>query len=66
MLGADPSAQGTGLGRALALVGLRYLRDRGLPGVMLYVEESNAAAIALYASLGFSRVAADVVYQLGS
>ena len=66
VLGADPSAQGTGLGRALALVGLRYLRDRGLPGVMLYVEESNAAAIALYASLGFSRVAADVVYQLGS
>ena len=66
VIGVDPAAQGTGLGRALSLVGLHYLRDRGLPGVMLYVEESNAAAIALYESLGFSRVATDVVYQLGA
>jgi mycothiol synthase len=29
---------------------------------MLYVEESNPAAIRLYESLGFSRTATDVMY----
>jgi mycothiol synthase len=63
VLGVDPDEQGTGLGRALTLIGLRYLRDRGMPAVMLYVEESNAAAIGLYESLGFSRAASDVMYR---
>jgi mycothiol synthase len=62
VLGVDPAEQGTGLGRALSLIGLDYLRDRGLAEVMLYVEESNPAAIRLYGSLGFSRVATDVMY----
>jgi mycothiol synthase len=66
VIGVDPSAQGTGLGRALTLVGLHYLRDCGMPGVMLYVEETNTPAIALYQSLEFRRTATDVVYQLGT
>jgi mycothiol synthase len=66
VIGVDPAEQGSGLGRALTLLGLHYLRDRGLDEVMLYVEESNAAAIGLYESLGFARAAADVMYGRGA
>ena len=66
VIGVDPAEQGTGLGRALTLIGLHYLRARGLDEVMLYVDESNRAAIRLYESLGFSRAATDVMYGTGA
>jgi mycothiol synthase len=63
VVGVDPAEQGTGLGRALTLTGLRYLRDdRGLAEVMLYVDETNQAAVRMYESLGFERCATDVMY----
>jgi mycothiol synthase len=62
VVGVDPDERGTGLGRALTLVGLRYLRSRGLPEVMLYVDESNTPAIGMYESLGFSHHGTDVMY----
>jgi mycothiol synthase len=63
VLGVDPQAHGLGLGRALTAAGLRHLRSRGLDQVMLYVDESNQAAVELYQKLGFSRWSTDVQYQ---
>jgi mycothiol synthase len=62
VVGVDPAERGTGLGRALTLVGLRYLRAQGLSQVMLYVDEMNTAAIGLYTSLGFSHWDTDVMF----
>jgi mycothiol synthase len=65
VVGVDPAEQGTGLGRALTLIGVHYLRDRGLEQVMLYVDESNVAAVRLYESMGFARWSVDVMYSRG-
>jgi mycothiol synthase len=62
VVGVDPDQRGLGLGRALTLVGLRYLRSQGLFQVMLYVDESNAPAIRLYQSLGFTHWDTDVMF----
>jgi mycothiol synthase len=63
VVGVDPAEQGTGLGRALTLTGLAYLRARGLAEVLLYVDESNAPAVKLYESLGFVLFSTDVMYR---
>jgi mycothiol synthase len=63
VVGVDPDEQGTGLGRALTLIGVRHLRDLGLAEVMLYVDETNKAAIRLYASLGFEHAGTDVMFS---
>jgi mycothiol synthase len=63
VVGVHPAEQGTGLGRALTLAGLHYLRGREIPSVMLYVDGENTAAIRLYASLGFAHTSTDVMYQ---
>jgi mycothiol synthase len=63
VVGVDPGQQGGGLGRALTLTGLAHLRHLGLTQVMLYVDESNTAAVKIYTSLGFSRWSTDVMYR---
>ncbi len=65
IVGVDPAEQGRGLGPWLTLVGLHSLRDRGLTSVLLYVDESNAAAVRTYERLGFTRHAVDVMYSRG-
>ena len=66
VVGVDPAERGNGLGRALTLIGLRYLRGRGLSQVMLYVDETNTAAIRLYESLGFTHWDTDVMFSRGA
>ena len=63
VLGIDPDAQGMGLGRALTDLGLAHLRARGLSHVLLYVEEDNTAAVALYERTGFTRHMVDVSWR---
>jgi mycothiol synthase len=63
VVGVDPDEQGSGLGRALTLAGLGYLRDRGLAQAMLYVDEDNVPAIRLYQALGFTRTRTDAMYR---
>ena len=63
VVGVDPHWQGTGLGRALTVIGLQHLRDLGLSQAMLYVDATNGPALKLYSSLGFTRWDTDVLYQ---
>ncbi len=63
VVGVDPSARGTGLGRALTLAGLHHLRGLDLAWAMLYVDAVNTTAIALYESLGFARWDTDVLFR---
>jgi mycothiol synthase len=63
VVGVDPGAQGGGLGKALTTAGLRYLREKGLGQVILYVEADNLPAIAVYSRLGFTRYQSDIQYQ---
>ncbi|MGH3291747.1 MAG: mycothiol synthase [Trebonia sp.] len=63
VVGVDPGTQGGGLGRALTLAGLAYLRRLGLTDVLLYVDEDNTAAVRMYTALGFSRWSTDAMYR---
>jgi ribosomal protein S18 acetylase RimI-like enzyme len=56
-LAVDPAAQGAGLGRALVLDGLGWLRRRGAERVVVNTQEENQRALHLYERLGFRRQA---------
>ncbi len=64
VVGVDPRAQGLGLGKALTVAGVRHLQDRGVPEVLLYVDDSNTAALEMYRALGFSKFSRDTQYRL--
>jgi mycothiol synthase len=63
VIGIDPRAQGSGLGRALAVTGLAAVHERGISTGMLFCAADNAPALALYRSLGFSVHRTDRAYE---
>ncbi|WBQ04603.1 mycothiol synthase [Kribbella sp. CA-293567] len=63
VVGVSPDHQGSGLGKALTLEGIRHLQDdRSLSSVVLYVDGTNTAAHRLYTNLGFTTAALDVQF----
>ncbi len=62
VLGISPAAQGLGLGPALLTAGLEHLAGKGVREVLLYVDDSNTAAMALYRKYGFTPHDVDVQY----
>ena len=54
-LAVDPDHQGRGLGRALAVDGLRWMRRRGVSRAVVNTQQENVHALALYERLGFTR-----------
>jgi mycothiol synthase len=62
VLGVSPAAQGMRLGSILLQRGLSYLAAHGCTEVLLYVDDSNTAALRLYERAGFTRFDEDVLW----
>ena len=54
MTGVLPDARGQGLGRAIAEWGFNHLLGQGIDAIELDVDSTNAPAIKIYSSLGFT------------
>lgn len=54
VLGVNPSAHSSGLGKALTLTALRYFQSKEIKESMLYVDADNHSALILYKKLGFN------------
>jgi mycothiol synthase len=54
VIGVDPDSRTKGIGNAVAVTALNYLKEKGLNQAMLYVDADNSKALKLYESLGFN------------
>ena len=62
----DPAYAGLGIGKALTITALNYLKYQGLREAMLYVDLHNMAGVNLYESIGFRTIKYDYLYRLKS
>ena len=60
----SPNFAGAGIGKALTITALNYLKYQGLADVILYVDAENQSAINLYQSLGFKEFGKDLLFKL--
>ena len=63
MTGVHPDYRGRGLGTAVVLAGMEYLKNTGVDGIELEVDSENVPATKLYANLGFKKVDQTVWYE---
>jgi len=63
VIAVDPSYQGQGLGRQLALSGMEWLSQKKIREVFLYVESDNFPALKTYKSLGYEHLSTNRCYQ---
>jgi mycothiol synthase len=63
MLGVDPDYGGKGVGRRALLAGLAHLMSKGVEAAELTVDSENAAACALYESVGFKVSSTSAWYE---
>ena len=54
VIGVNPSAHSSGLGKALMLTAMHYFQSKEIKESMLYVDADNHAALILYKKLGFN------------
>jgi len=54
VIGVNPAAHSTGLGKALMLTALHYFQSKEIKESMLYVDADNHSALILYKKLGFN------------
>lgn len=64
MTGVHPDYRGNGLGTAVVVTGMEYLRDQGVDAVELEVDSENTPARELYLKLGYRQVHHSVWYEL--
>jgi mycothiol synthase len=63
MTGVHPNFRGKGLGTAVVVTGMEYLKTRGVDGIELEVDSTNTPAVKLYRKLGFKPVHHTVWYE---
>ena len=63
MMGVDPNYRGKGLGKAVLLAGLTYLKGKEIKLAQLTVDSENKAACSLYKSVGFETRSTTVWYE---
>jgi mycothiol synthase len=63
MLGVDPDYRGKGIGKRALLAGLAHLKSKGIEAAELTVDSENAAACALYESVGFKISSTSAWYE---